>query len=774
MEGKRQSELREQLERASQAAQEAAKTVGKAGLEAAALGAKHAARYVKDHPKRTAIGMAVALAATQEGHEWQREDASFVEQSVTARVMSDEWLVDVRKVASVVVGEEHGTFYALFKMILEDDPAFGEATEDQKAHVIDAMIAAARELNPQDNLDDFDSLKGRRLLLPTEFLWRPRESRLLSKEGYATLQDYAQRDGFALREKSHQAVYKSARSDTEAAQTQGSGFTVKGEDMEARLVPDVMTSIEDLGRSFSTLELGPNGEGWQLVVTDMLRDEAMQRRRGSLKSGSSHSTGRSFDVSDGRFVKPDGKEVTWSMFDEHGRAHGRGPDADIVIRCCAPRLKLALESGWVLYKGPGHWHVYVPKAVDVDVSDEWARYAEPPSSARAKEKPRAERGEISQNIGDRLLDDYAESVRRRASFAELEPERDEVRRTLGGGTFIHELETHGPNEGRIVDQVLRAQPQDLGRLGYFEHTTIHNAQRTLSDIEDVWRWKTREKLFTTMYQFGHYVEERVGPDDNTYDFAQWYEDARELHDELNAQAKTLFARKGGLTEEEAQALVNAITPEVMLSTIHAEFLSQLPGGAFVDVMPRLFDGYNIMQGPALNDHYFSSGPVQLIYPTFELMLARYGSRVHALQKDEGTFSSVVVPKKVGGLLPTKDVAEAMVLDRESVAFWSYMSMVYHTEAAFHTLMQNHSFARSWKRAGEADRLRFMATFVPVANHIGRGGAANRANGLLSKHDGKSLRDLAYAVQNLRMKSSAVRSARVGLESMEAMIARAQE
>ena len=69
-------------------------------------------------------------------------------------------------------------------------------------------------------------------------------------------------------------------------------------------------------------------------MTDMLRDEAMQRRRGSLKSGSSHSTGRSFDVSDGRFVKPDGKEVTWSMFDEHGRAHGRGPDADIVIRCC--------------------------------------------------------------------------------------------------------------------------------------------------------------------------------------------------------------------------------------------------------------------------------------------------------------------------------------------------------------------------------------------------------------------------------------------------------
>ena len=38
----------------------------------------------------------------------------------------------------------------------------------------------------------------------------------------------------------------------------------------------------------------------------------------------------------------------------------------------------------------------------------------------------------------------------------------------------------------------------------------------------------------------------------------------------------------------------------MLSTIHAEFLSELPGGAFVDIMPRLFDGYNIMQGPALN------------------------------------------------------------------------------------------------------------------------------------------------------------------------------
>ena len=121
------------------------------------------------------------------------------------------------------------------------------------------MIAAARELNPQDNLDDFDSLRETPVLLPTEFLWRPRESRLLSKKAMQHCKTMP-KEMALLFVKSHQAVYKSARSDTEAAQTQGSGFTVKGEDMEARLVPDVMTSIEDLGRSFSTLELGPNGE----------------------------------------------------------------------------------------------------------------------------------------------------------------------------------------------------------------------------------------------------------------------------------------------------------------------------------------------------------------------------------------------------------------------------------------------------------------------------------------------------------------------------------
>ena len=75
------------------------------------------------------------------------------------------------------------------------------------------------------------------------------------------------------------------------------------------------------------------------------------------------------------------------MFDEHGRAHGRGPDADIVIRCCAPAFwKSSPLKAAGCSMGPGHWHVYVPKTVDVDVSDEWARYAEPPSSPLAPEK----------------------------------------------------------------------------------------------------------------------------------------------------------------------------------------------------------------------------------------------------------------------------------------------------------------------------------------------------------------------------------------------------
>ena len=203
--------------------------------------------------------------------------------------------------------------------------------------------------------------------------------------------------------------------------------------------------------------------------------------------------------------------------------------------------------------------MYVPKAVDLDLSDEWARYAEPPSSARAKKNQErsAERFPKISVIVYWMTTRRAYGVARRSRS--WNPERDEVRRTLGGGTFIHELETHGPNEGRIVDQVLRAQPRDLGRLGYFEHTTIHSAQRTLSDIEDVWRWKTREKLFTTMYRFGHYVEERVGPDDNTYDFAQWYEDTRELHD--GCTAKALFTRKADSRKRKRKRLSMPLRPK---------------------------------------------------------------------------------------------------------------------------------------------------------------------------------------------------------------------
>lgn len=797
MERKASSEIGDHAQRAAQAAKELAKSAGKVGLEiakaggraglevasrggkaglkAGIAGGKMAAKYVKEHPKRTAIGMAVAVAVTQEGHEWKQERASFVEQSVEARVQSDEWLVDVRKVASVTVDESHGTLYALFEMILKNDPAFVDATADQRAHIIDAMIAAARELNPQDNLDDFDAIKGKPLLLPTEFAWRPREARVLKKpDGYATLQSYAEEDGFDM-SVPHQAIYDRAKPSTVDMPLKGDGFVVDregSEDSEPRLAQDVIEEIVDLGRTFGTLELGEDGTEWRFVVTDMLRDASTQGRRGSISQGSTHATGRSFDVSDGRFMTPEGEIITWSLFDEHGRPKGRGPNADVIDGVLRPAFEtLALESGWMLYKEPGHWHVYVPEAVDLDLSEEWKRYAKPSSSAPRREKHSAERGEMSQKIGDRLLEDYGQSVRRRASFAELEPERDEVRLALRGGTFIHELKTHGPNYDRIVDQVLRAEAQDLGRLGYFEHTTIHRGDHPMSNIEDVWRWKTEYKL--TEKRFGEYVEARVGTKNHGYDFESWYRDMRTLHENLQEHAEALAAHNGGLTSGEAQSLIGAITPEVMLATIHAELISELTGEAFIDVAPRLFDGYNIMQGPALHDFHFSSGPAQLICPTFKLMLAQYGAALRTVQKNEQDFGSVIIPKKEGAQYRTKDIADAMVLDQESATFWSYMSLVYHTETAFHTLMQNHAFRRSWEKAGESDRLRFMATFVPVANHVGRGGAINEANELLSKHEGKSLHDLAYAVQELRMKTSAVRSARVGLESMEEMIARAK-
>lgn len=797
MERKASSEIGDHAQRAAQAAKELAKSAGKAGIElakaggragldvaarggkaglkAGIAGGKMAAKYVNEHPKRTAIGMAVAVAVTQEGHEW-KENESFVEQSVEARTLNDAWLVDVRKVASVTVDESHGTLYVLFKMILKDDPAFADATADQRAHVIDAMIAASRELNSQYDLDNFASIQGERLVLPTEFVWRPRESGILKKpDGYETLQEYAQTDGFDM-DKPHQEIYQGAKPTTVNAPLEGEGFVVDregSEDSEPRLVADVIGSIEHLGQTFGTLELGDDGKEWKFVVTDMLRDAQTQARRGSISQGSTHATGRSFDVSDGRFVTPDGEVITWSQFDEHGRAKGRGPNADVIDGVLRPAFEeLALESGWLLYKEPGHWHVYVPKELDVDLSEEWEKYVRRSASEpRREKKGDVERGEISQKIGDRLLEDYGQSVRRRASFAELEPERDAVRLALRGDTFIHELKTHGPNYDRIVDQIMRAQAQDLGRLGYFEHTTIHHGDHPMSDIEAAWRWKTRHKL--TEKRFGEYVEARVGTKNHGYDFESWYRDMRTLHEDLQEHAEALAAHNGGLTSGEAQSLIEAITPEVMLATIHAELISELPGPAFIDVAPRLFDGYNIMQGPALHDFQFSSGPAQLIFPTFKLMLAQYGAALRTVQTNEQDFGSVIIPKKEGAQYRTKDIADAMVLDQESATFWSYLSLIYHTEAAFHTLMQNRAFARSWEGAREGDRLRFMATFAPVANHVGRGGAVNEANELLSKHGGKSLHDLAYAVQELRMKTSAVRSARVGLECMEEMIARAK-
>ena len=97
MEGKRQNELRDHLERASAAGGgEAAKTVGKAGLEAAALGAKpcgavcEGSSQANSHRHGRGIGGDAKRDTNGNG-----KTLLSVEQSVTARVMSDSgwWMV---------------------------------------------------------------------------------------------------------------------------------------------------------------------------------------------------------------------------------------------------------------------------------------------------------------------------------------------------------------------------------------------------------------------------------------------------------------------------------------------------------------------------------------------------------------------------------------------------------------------------------------------------------------------------------------------------------
>src|SRR5690606_8703895 len=122
------------------------------------------------------------------------------------------------------------------------------------------------------------------------------------------------------------------------------------------------------------------------------------------------------------------------------------------------------------------------------------------------------------------------------------------------------------------------------------------------------------------------VEAEVGERSQSMTFADWYGRQAKIQDAVLPRADAF-----GFDPE----LVRYATPEVMLATVHAEFFSEFDGETYVELLPALFEGYNVAFGPAANDREMSAGLAQLTEPTFlegdYSMVGRYGRAARALR-----------------------------------------------------------------------------------------------------------------------------------------------
>ena len=756
-----------------------------------------------------ALGLAVGMESAITSVEEEPSSPSTLEiltgPEAEKNIKIAQWETSSFSVARVMVTEHHGkTVYHFLRAILKEEPAYKEAPQAYRADMIDAMIALSRRLNPEMDLDNFFSVVGKEIIVPVDFTWRPRVDRVLRGREYAVLQDMAEADGFPVRKGSQEEIYKNAFSQAQEIPAMGLSFFLDragSEDSPARLSPDVILELQDVGKQFSTTPL-LGGSGWKFGLTDMMRDPHVQEKRESIKA-STHSTARSFDVSDGRWLQPDGKLVTWSNFDANGKPTGPSAHAVTIDTTLRPTFEqLALNAGWVLYKEPYHWHVYVPKVVKLGLKEEWERER---GNMREKEKEMQEHSEkkeptfpeLSGRIATALLGDAhlieqghweedkisEESTRLRGGLVsffkdrlqrEKQPQRPfltalmefpcNLSMDVKGDVPEDNEEAKLWFKSSILGLIRACRPPELVSLGLLEGTTVHQSGRpSFAELQHSWKWKQEHRIFPQYESIAKLIADQVGSLDHSMTLPAWYEKQQRICERVGARASAL-----GFDPE----LVRYATPEVMLATIHAEFFSEFDGETFVALSPVLFEAYNIVFAPAANDRELSSGPVQLTEKTFlgtGGIVWNYGKKFGSLQT-QPEFQGIVLPKKDAlGVYADREIADAMVLNPESVLFWSYLSVLHHMQPGFSRLMKNADFQTCWAQASEADRLRFVAAFAPLANNGGIGRGKQAADYLLGHLQGKNLGELARDLSMSVSHTTATRGATKGLQTMDALI-----
>lgn len=316
-----------------------------------------------------------ALALTAGCKDKPKPEENFVAERVTVERVSEQagdWLFSTTEgVKMSLESETAPNYYSWLRGNLRDKGFFSSLPEEDQEAYLNGVITITRKLNPGVSLDNFSSLasSGVDLVIPTEVSITPHPSHIFSHDvgGYGRFQSLAEADGFPVSDPSRQQeTYDRALAEGRLL-SMGSLFYFLdregSEDSPPKLASDVVTDLEGFGQDFSRVTAG-----YLPCITDVMRDPKAQAKRNKLGE-STHTTGRSFDVSDGRFKTSRGEIVTWSKFDKRGKAIGPGPLAPTIEKTLRPAIEnLAKSHGIFLFRERGHWHAYVPKERKIDLS----------------------------------------------------------------------------------------------------------------------------------------------------------------------------------------------------------------------------------------------------------------------------------------------------------------------------------------------------------------------------------------------------------------------
>ena len=325
-----------------------------------------------------ALGLAAGAALGMEEACTQKPEQP-KEKEPIAKTQSGDWELDVRTVGLVLMREEKRTVYHFLKKYLQTQPWFPAFPKDDQESVINGYIALIRHLNPDVDIDTYANVEGTPLQFPVELDITSHPSTEISKGngGYSRVQELAKADGFDLaNENKWEAIYENALVHTVEVPQHSPYYNLDregSEDSETRLEQDVLDRLVAMGKDFASRTFGGR-TGWKLSLTDFLRSPAVQRARHAGEQhpvlATSHYTGRTFDIADGRFIDPDGKLVTWSTFDATGKGTGPSAEAKMIDEEMRPALLEVMSAhGFIAFKEgrAGHWHTYAPKEHHVDL-----------------------------------------------------------------------------------------------------------------------------------------------------------------------------------------------------------------------------------------------------------------------------------------------------------------------------------------------------------------------------------------------------------------------